>query len=130
MKEGAPSSCPLRNGTPGASVHHPGFLGTMSSSSDEPPEDRLRTLEEQVTRLSGRIDQLEQRLSGMSLPSLPQAWPLAEASLRDSSGRAEISGWATLLGRSCLVLGGAFLIRALTDVRILPGGPGVALGIV
>jgi hypothetical protein len=82
-----------------------------------------------MTRLAERVDQLEQRLSGVSLPSLPPAWPLGEAPLRAPSRRAEITGWATLLGRSCLVLGGAFLIRALTDGQILPGGLGVALGI-
>ena len=129
MKGRETSSRLARGGTPGASLLYPGTLGTTSSSSDEPPEDRLRTLEEQVTRLTRRVDQLEQRLPGMSLPSLPEAWPLDESSPRDTSGRAEIAGWATLLGRSCLVLGGAFLIRALTDGRILPGGPGVALGI-
>jgi hypothetical protein len=104
-------------------------LGTIGPSSDGDPEDRLRTLEEQVTRLTDRVDQLEQRLSGVSFPSLPPAWPLGETSLRETSGRTEITGWATLLGRSCLVLGGAFLIRALTDGRILPGALGVALGI-
>jgi hypothetical protein len=38
--------------------------------------------------------------------------------------------WVTLLGRTCVVLGGAFLIRALTDSRTLPAGVGVALGMV
>src|SRR5262249_158421 len=45
------------------------------------------------------------------------------------SARTEMARWVTFLGRSCVVLGGAFLIRALTDGRILPGGLGVALGI-
>ncbi|HZJ55040.1 MAG TPA: hypothetical protein VFD38_12940, partial [Myxococcaceae bacterium] len=67
--------------------------------------------------------------SGVSFPALPQAWPLNESSLPAPSSRTEITGWATLLGRSFLALGGAFLIRALTDGRILPGGLGVALGI-
>jgi len=100
----------------------------MSSSSGENPEDRLRTLEEQLTRLGERVDQLEQRLSGVALPALPQAWPRGEPAPRAPSGQMELTGWVTLLGRSCLALGGAFLIRALTDGRILPGGLGVALG--
>ena len=40
-----------------------------------------------------------------------------------------MSRWVTFLGRSCLVLGGAFLIRALTDGGVLPAAPGVAMGI-
>jgi hypothetical protein len=93
-------------------------------------ESRLKALEEKVTRLADRLDQLEQRLSGGPLPSLPQSWPLGEPELRAPVARVEMSRWVTFLGRSCLVLGGAFLIRALTDGGVLPAGPGVAMGIV
>jgi len=92
-------------------------------------ETRLLALEEKVTQLAARLDQMEQRLSGLSLPSVPRAWPLDESTVHAPSARTEMARWVTFLGRSCVVLGGAFLIRALTDGRILPGGMGVALGI-
>ena len=92
-------------------------------------ESRLQALEEQVARLAERVEQLEQRTSGGPLPSLPQAWPLPVAGVAPPAGRVEVSRWVTFLGRSCLVLGGAFLIRALTDGGVLSAGPGVALGV-
>ncbi|HET9300749.1 MAG TPA: hypothetical protein VFO11_12450, partial [Candidatus Polarisedimenticolaceae bacterium] len=82
-----------------------------------------------MTRLIGRVEEMEQRLSGMPLPEPPQGWPLPKHPLQGPSAGGEVTRWVTLLGRSCVVLGGAFLIRALTDGRVLPGGMGVALGI-
>ncbi len=90
----------------------------------------METLEEKVSRLSERVDQLEQRLAGLSFPSFPPPWPPPDARLPAvPSTSAEMTRWLTFLGRSCLVLGGAFLIRALTDSRMLPSGVGVALGV-
>jgi hypothetical protein len=91
-------------------------------------ETRLQALEEKVTRLSERVDQLEERLA--ALPPLAPAWPEGEPQLPIPAAGAEMSRWVTLLGRSCVVLGGAFLIRALTDGGPLPSGVGVALGMV
>lgn len=93
-------------------------------------ETRLQALEEKVTRLSERVDQVEQRVAALPFPSLPPAWPGGEPQLQVPSAGPEIARWVTFLGRSCVVLGGAFLIRALTDSRTLPGGVGVALGMV
>ena len=63
-------------------------------------ESNLQALEEKVTRLTERVDQLEQRLSGMPLPSPPQTWPLGEPDLRAPAARAEMSRWVTFLGRT------------------------------
>ncbi len=94
-------------------------------------ETRLQALEEKVTRLSERVDQLEQRLASLPFPSFPPAWPEGEPRLPAvAPAGVTMAGWVTLLGRSFVVLGGAFLIRALTDGRMLPSGVGVALGVV
>ena len=90
-------------------------------------ETRLQELEERVTRLAERVDQLERRVPGLS--AVPQTWPVGESRLPGASATAEMARWVTFLGRSCLALGGAFLIRALTEGRLVPGGAGVALGI-
>jgi hypothetical protein len=94
-------------------------------------ETRLQALEEKVTRLSERVDQLEQKLAALPFPSFPPAWPGGEPHLQEApSAGVEMARWVTFLGRSCVVLGGAFLIRALTDSRTLPSGVGVALGMI
>jgi hypothetical protein len=93
-------------------------------------ETREQALEEKVTRLSERVDQIEQRLAALSFPSFAPPWPGGEAHLQDvPHASPAMARWVTLLGRSCVVLGGAFLIRALTDSRLLPSGVGVAAGI-
>lgn len=91
-------------------------------------ETRLQALEERVTRLSDRVDQLEQKLAGLPVTPFLPAWPGSEPQLAQPAA-AEMARWVTLLGRSCMVLGGAFLIRALTDNRTVPRGAGVALGV-
>jgi hypothetical protein len=48
--------------------------------------------------------------------SLPQA------------GRSDLVSILSLLGRTCVVLGGAYLLRALTDAGTWPSGAGVAVG--
>lgn len=101
----------------------------VDSSPGGTLEARLEALDARMVLLGERVEQLEQRLSALSLPALPQAWPLAEPALRDPQARAEISRSVTYIGRSCLVLGGAFLIRVLTDGGVLPGPLGVALGV-
>jgi len=94
-------------------------------------ETRLQALEEKVTRLSERVDQLEQKLGTLPIPSFPPAWPEGAPRLPAAApAGVTVAGWVTLLGRSFVVLGGAFLIRALTDGRMLPSGVGVALGVV
>ena len=91
-------------------------------------ETRLQALEEKVTRLSERVDQLEQKLVALPIHSFSTAWPAGEPHLQVPFAGVEMARWLTFLGRSCVVLGGAFLIRALTDSRAVPSGAGVALG--
>lgn len=52
--------------------------------------------------------------------------PLSPAAARDVSDLASL---ATLLGRTFIVLGGGFLLRALTESGRLPGAVGVGLGL-
>ncbi len=93
-------------------------------------ETRLQAVEEKVTRLSERVDQLEKKLAATPFPAFSPPWPEGEPQLpKVPASSAELTRWATLLGRSCLVLGGAFLFRALTEGGTLPNGVGVALGI-
>jgi hypothetical protein len=94
------------------------------------------SLEEQVRALSDRVASLEARFA--AIESRPAAEP--------ASGAPEVSGIAALpdplpeavfdplyivaaLGRALIILGGAFLLRALTEGSIWPPGVGVSLGL-
>lgn len=90
-----------------------------------PLESRLEALTEVVARLEARVADLE--------ASRPVAKAPLEAVL--SSGQVppatlpnpvRIMG---LIGRVCLILGGATFIRSLVDAHTLPQGWGVALGL-
>lgn len=87
-------------------------------------------LEARVARLEAAVARLEARLAdARTFPTEVES----VASVEPAAGPAAAEGWTgapALLGRSCLVLGGAFLIRALTDGGTLPAAFGVALGLV
>ena len=82
-----------------------------------------------LERLAARVDELERRLavlegSAQARPSVPEEEP-APASTVSSSAAADL---AALLGRTVLVLGGGFLLRALTEWQVVPEAVGMALG--
>ena len=96
-------------------------------------EERLESLEEKLETLSSTVRRLESRLSSLETasPSLekppePAEGPLPVPALPQ---QGDVLAVLTEVGRSCLILGGAFLIRALTDSGTLPRPLGVALGL-
>ena len=97
-------------------------------------ERRMLELERAVESLSVRVRSLEagpeQSPSAASAPGdvAPGAIePVATADATLSSER--LRGVPALAGRTFLVLGGAFVIRALTESRTLSAGVGISLGI-
>src|SRR5512140_347253 len=114
------------------------------SSSGGSMEDRLAALEQQVRALSGTVASLERRLSAVESAAgpvgdgLPAAPPASVADGTSALGpgllaaRPEITVVTvlSLVGRTCLVLGGAYLLRALTDAGTLPRVGGTVLGLV
>ncbi|WP_026852586.1 hypothetical protein [Geothrix fermentans] len=106
-------------------------------SGEAPPaeqEDRLAALAEAVRSLEARVGTLEAALRtapapgpGFAAPA-PGSGPAADALLPDPTlpSPTRILG---LVGRVCLILGGAYLIRTLVDAGTLPRGAGVALGL-
>lgn len=103
---------------------------------DEATEQRLSSpledLSAQVARLEARVAALESR------PAAAGARPARAGAAEPARGAAPAAGTAgtalapgllTLVGRTLLVLAGAYLVRALTDGHVLPAGPGVALGL-
>ncbi len=84
---------------------------------------RLGDLAQRLARLEARVAQLE-----ASAPAAPAAHPSASEA-ETLSAPALPQGTLALLGRTLLVLAGAYVVRALADSQALPASLGVALGI-
>jgi hypothetical protein len=98
-------------------------------------DERLSRLEAQVDHLTGRLAAFEARLGALERAPAPAGAAGASAASglagRGPAGRsaADLGTLATLVGRTLLVLAGAFLLRALTESGTLSPGPGVLLGL-
>lgn len=90
-------------------------------------EGRIEQLEDAVRGLLARVQALEAG-RGIAAHEEPSAPPVgAAAGAEGEPGRLE--GVASLIGRTCLVLGGGFLFRALTEAGTLTAGLSVAIAI-
>ncbi len=101
-------------------------------------DERLSRLEAQLEGLASRVDALERRLSALETGALAgstprQGVPVAgevDALERLASLRvSDLGGFVALVGRTLLVLAGAYLLRALTDSGRLATGDGLLLGL-
>ncbi|HKV99149.1 MAG TPA: hypothetical protein VJN96_04955 [Vicinamibacterales bacterium] len=95
----------------------------MSSRLSE-IEARLRALEEAVAGQSIRLSAIERGTPGddRTSPALVHANDV-------HSARASMAGALPLLGRTFIVLAGAFLLRALSESGFVPGRTGAVLGL-
>lgn len=99
-------------------------------------EQRLASLEASLAALERRVDGLASRLADAEdrLSDLPPV-AIARASAPDASLAAaprvatDAAGLLGLTGRSLIVLGGAYLLRALTEGGTLPALLGVGMGL-
>lgn len=96
-------------------------------------EERLKDLELQLKVVVERLTRVESRLDGLGseavspvVASEPQA--ATEEAPQLTLAEGSLSGIATHLGRTLLIFGGAYLLRALTDFELLPPAAGVLLG--
>ena len=93
--------------------------------------DRLEELQSAVRELIGDVRRLEARvrhLEGREATPVVGVARDAEAEPAPSS-LAVPQGTVALVGRTLLVLSGAYVARALTDARTVPAGVGVTLGL-
>lgn len=80
-----------------------------------------------VHRRIGALEALELRPSEALRPGIPPTTSEAISPLL-SAGRPDVSSLVSLVGRTFVVLGGAYLLRALTESGRLPGRSGIVLG--
>src|SRR5512143_27583 len=102
-------------------------------------DDRLARLEESVAALTARLHELEGRLAALESRPGPAASappPLGPEPARLpgitpplAADAVDSTAVLSVVGRTLLVLGGAFLLRALTDSGTLPPALGVGLGL-
>jgi len=99
-------------------------------------DDRLRDLSETIKKLTELVKSLESRVSSLesresvAVPLEPPPAFEAETPVSEFEfSRPSASRVFSLLGRSILIVGGAFLLRALTDGGTIPPLAGFALGL-
>jgi hypothetical protein len=96
-------------------------------------DDRLAGLESAIGELRTSIHRLEERIARLEGGVTPEPAAAVEAPHQGSGPAAR--DWRepitilSLLGRLFIVLGGAYLLRAVTDAGAVPPPAGVALGL-
>jgi hypothetical protein len=103
-------------------------------------EEGLSRLEARVDALAGSLEQMEARLRALEDRTPPSvavsASPAGEETQPPPAGAPPLPRGPqavpilSLVGQSCLVLCGAFLLRAMTDMAVLPTQLGLAVGLV
>lgn len=91
----------------------------------EPQQPTIERLAERLARLEARVAELEARKARAPAPPAVAARPEQGAAFVPALPQ----GTLALAGGSLLIFAGAYLVRALTDGRILPPALGVALGL-
>jgi len=87
---------------------------------------RLDGLERELRRVQERLDAVESRGEVVAPPSQPPAQE--EASLFSASGIS--AGAFALAGRTLIVAGGAFFLRAMTEAGLIRPSVGIVLGLI
>ncbi len=94
-------------------------------------DQRREDLNARIDELEGRLGQIEQRLASlegaMRTGQLP-ATVFEQAETEEVSERPPAAEALPLIGRTLVVLAGAFALRALTEMGALPQTTGAALG--
>ena len=98
-----------------------------------------KLLAAEVARQGQRIAELEARIEGLEsrfadgqierADERPRRQRSVESAPLATTPNPWMVGLPALAGRTIMVLGGAFFLRALTETGTLPAGPGVAVGI-
>lgn len=100
----------------------------MLPPSKKALEARVDELSRALARLEARVQRLEGYGGAPDTVDLvpPEAVPVAGPEKEEHGSLAAVLGMA---GQVCLILGGAFLLRSLTDAGTVPRGVGMALGL-
>ena len=104
-------------------------------SAEQGMEDRLRAIENTVAEILARLERLEDRIESRTARETTAPAPLVGAVAVSSDSKpvspngALFARLLQLVGRTFLVLGLAFLIRALSDGKVLSTDVGIVLAL-
>lgn len=120
----------LRARPPSGTVER-GTGGVRVSQDDRSPADEVRELARTVRGLEERLRAVEELLARTAEGAGPLTAMSAAQAPRAGPGLAAFapSRTAPLVGRLLLVMGGAFVLRALTESGQIPQAVGVVLGL-
>jgi hypothetical protein len=92
-------------------------------------EDRLLRVEAAVRDLERTLASVERRLTALESARAiePDEERFEPTGIR--AGRFELAQTVSFVGRSLVALGGAFLLRAITDANVVPHAVGIASGL-
>jgi hypothetical protein len=91
-------------------------------------DTRLASLEAHVSRLTADLAETRARLARLEDLTTPREPVILVPPMPEIEAGA-VQGWLSLAGRTLLVLGGAYLLRALTAAHVLPVAAGVFAGL-
>lgn len=83
-------------------------------------ENRVAELESRLSAVERRLNKLEDQTPGLLPPD--------EVELAPDRGDGFLSSASTLIGRVLLIFGGAYLLRAITELQFVPTAIGISLG--
>ncbi len=89
-------------------------------------ESTVESLVQELAALDKRLSALESRGPVSQMPA--HAMPVEIAPQPVAVDNMSLANVATQIGRILLIFGGAYFLRALTDLNVLPAGTGVPLG--
>ncbi len=94
-------------------------------------EEQLARIERRIAALEKRLTVLERQGAGPLEASELEAGEIEGEAKRGTAFAAvgESGTWLSLAGRSFLILGGAFLIRAVTEAGVMPTPVGILVGV-
>jgi hypothetical protein len=99
-------------------------------------DHRIKGLEARVEELAGQIADLRDRMSALETLGRAPAEPRPASVVRVPREAALPTALPTaamrtvsLIGRTLVVLGGAYLLRAITDASVVPKAGGVVAGL-
>ena len=84
-------------------------------------------MEDRVAALESRLAAVEQRLNALE-GAQPEASTSIGEGLAPDLGEGVVSNASTLIGSVLLIFGGAYLLRAITDLNFVPTAFGIFLG--
>jgi hypothetical protein len=99
-------------------------------------DDRISKLEKEIGDLAGRFSSFEQRLNALESAGLSAKAPALTATAAEEAPAmpaqaigVDATGALALTGRLLIVIGGAYMLRALTEASALPASVGISLGL-